>query len=175
MEQPEGYRQNGSKLVCKLNKAIYGLKHAPRLWFEKLKTTLIKLGFNHTRSDNSLFTKFLKNIVMYILIYVDDFIVTENNESEISNLIQQLNNEFSIKDLDDLHCFLRIEVKRLSNSAIQLSQKKYISEILLKTKMDQANNLPTPMTTKTCSYQKQGENHLLMQNTPGVLLELYNM
>lgn len=41
--------------VCKLHKAIYGLKKAPRAWFECLRGTLISWGFYNTKGDSSLF------------------------------------------------------------------------------------------------------------------------
>lgn len=55
--------------------------------FEKLKTTLIRQGYKSTKLDNSLFTKFHNATVMYILVYVDDFIVTGNSNEEIRHLI----------------------------------------------------------------------------------------
>lgn len=87
IEQPPGYKQD-IKYVCRLNKAIYGLKHALRVWFDKLKTTLISLSFQFAKSDNSLFIKNDKVSTIYILIYVDDLIITGDNDVEISNLIQ---------------------------------------------------------------------------------------
>lgn len=56
MQQPEGYINN-TNLMCKLNKAIYGLKQSPRVWFDKLKSRLVKIGYHPTKTDNSLFTK----------------------------------------------------------------------------------------------------------------------
>lgn len=45
---------NGS-LACKLNKAIYRLKQAPRAWFERLQTFLSSIDFIFSKSDSSLF------------------------------------------------------------------------------------------------------------------------
>ena len=45
MTQPPGFESSDKSLVCKLNKAIYGLKQAPKAWFERLKVTLLKFGF----------------------------------------------------------------------------------------------------------------------------------
>lgn len=36
MQQPEGFQQGGSHIVCKLNKSLYGLRQAPHAWFDKL-------------------------------------------------------------------------------------------------------------------------------------------
>lgn len=47
-------------------------------------TTLTELNYQLIKPNNSLFTKFSNRRVLYILIYVDDFIITGNNGSEIS-------------------------------------------------------------------------------------------
>lgn len=44
IEQPHGREKSGD-LVCKLQKAIYGLKTAPRRWQLKLRQVLNQIGF----------------------------------------------------------------------------------------------------------------------------------
>lgn len=58
MRLPPGFRpENGDRnLVCRLRKSLYGLRQAPRCWFEKLQTALIKYGFTQSYRDYSLFT-----------------------------------------------------------------------------------------------------------------------
>src|SRR4051812_39743235 len=46
MEQPPGYVVQGEKLVCRLKKAIYGLKQSPRTWFEKFSHIASKGDFS---------------------------------------------------------------------------------------------------------------------------------
>lgn len=137
MQQPPGFLQDSTR-VCKLKTAIYGLKQTPRVWFEKLKSTLNSLGYSPTKSDSPLFTNINKLSTVYILIYVDHLIVTGNNDEEIQILTKYLHKTFSIKDLGDIAYFLGIEVKRQSNSEIHLCQKKYISEHLIKVNMHEA-------------------------------------
>lgn len=78
--------ENGEP-VRKMKKEIYGLKQAPKVWFDKLKATLVRLGYKPTRSDNSLFTKFYRGTLTYVPIYVDDFIITGSNDNGIRNII----------------------------------------------------------------------------------------
>lgn len=123
MEQPLIFRKGNSRqLVCRQKKAIYDLKQAPRVWFDKLKSTLVKMGCTSTKSDNSKFTKFNNGETAYILIYVDDILITRSNQMEIS-YIKQRNEAFSVKDLGNLNYFLGIEVSRKSNSTMHLSQR----------------------------------------------------
>ena len=45
MEQPPGYVQNNSSLVCRLKKSLYGLKQAPRAWYAKMDSFLLDTSF----------------------------------------------------------------------------------------------------------------------------------
>ena len=57
MKQPQGFQdKDHSEFVCRLHKAIYGLKQVPRAWFTCLSTTLLDLGFMASLVDSSLFT-----------------------------------------------------------------------------------------------------------------------
>ena len=72
MKQPPGFEVTDKSLVCKLNKAIYGLKQDPRQWFDRLKSTLLQLGFVGSKSDSSLFIYRHQLHTVYLLVYVDD-------------------------------------------------------------------------------------------------------
>jgi histone deacetylase 1/2 len=50
-------------------------------------------------------------IKIYILVYVDDIIVTSSSNKAIASLLQDLGSAFALKDLGDLHFFLGMEVK----------------------------------------------------------------
>lgn len=109
MEQPHGFVfKSGS--ICRLKKAIYGLKQAPRAWFEKLSQALYQFGFYSSKADSSLFIKFSSNSCVFLLVYVDDIIITGSNQAEVKNLIDKLDSFFSLKDLGTLNFFLGIEV-----------------------------------------------------------------
>ena len=106
LQQAPSFVSSNPTQVCKLNKVIYGLKQAPRSWFQKLSSTLNNLGFSATKSDPSLFTKFTNNITIFILIYVDDIIITGSSSAAITHVISSLNKFFALKDLGSLHYFL---------------------------------------------------------------------
>jgi histone deacetylase 1/2 len=113
MRQPPGYEVKGkTEYICKLDKALYGLKQAPRAWFSKLSTKLIALGFTPSKADTSLFLFDKSGVIVYMLIYVDDIIVTRSSDQAITALLQNLSSEFALKDLGDLHYFLGIEVHK---------------------------------------------------------------
>ena len=69
MSQPLGYQHPiYPNHVCKLQRAIYGLKQTPRAWFSRLSTKLLELGFHGSHSDSSLFIYKTKSLTMFILI-----------------------------------------------------------------------------------------------------------
>ena len=98
--------------VYKLQKSLYGLKYAPRVWFDKLHQALIHLGFTSAKSDQSLFLKSTKAHTILVLVYVDDILITGSDSTMIGELITQLDNKFALKDLGNLDYFLGIQVKR---------------------------------------------------------------
>lgn len=67
--------------VCKLVKSLYILKQALRAWYEKLTKHLLKLNFKHFDFDDAtLFVKKASKIAVYLVVYVDDLLMTGNNE-----------------------------------------------------------------------------------------------
>ena len=106
MRQPPGFENaKMPNFVCKLDKAIYGLKQAPRAWYSRLSSKLINLGFKASKSDASLFIYIKGHVTMYMLIYVDDIIVTSSSSEAVTALLQDLKKDFALKVLGDLHYF----------------------------------------------------------------------
>ena len=146
MHQPEGYIDSTKPAhICKLNKTIYGLKQAPRAWYDKLKDTLLRWGFQNTKSDLSLFVLW-ENDHIILLIYVDYIIIIRSNNKSLETFITQLNIAFSLKDLGLLHYFLGIEVHK-DAGGMYLKQTKYIRDLLKKFNMEKASSYPTQMVT----------------------------
>ncbi|CAL2226844.1 unnamed protein product [Prunus armeniaca] len=87
MSLPPGYRvtdETGN--VCKLKKAMYGLKQSPRAWFGRFTTTMKKFGYQQANTDHTLFIKHKAGNVTLLIIYVDDMIVTSDDTVEIEGL-----------------------------------------------------------------------------------------
>jgi histone deacetylase 1/2 len=83
---------------------------------------------------------------MFILIYVDDIIVTGSSDHAINALLQDLKANFAIKDLGDLHYFLGIEVKKIHNGLL-LTQEKYATDLLDRVGMHGCKPAPTPLSS----------------------------
>jgi len=105
MQQPPGFVSKDSTLVCKQTKAIYGLKQAPHSWFHKLSQTLPSFGFTLAKSDPSLFTMFSNSFTMFILIYVDDIIITRSSSHAIASLVKNFTSTLCLERLGFLTLF----------------------------------------------------------------------
>ncbi|RVW40843.1 Retrovirus-related Pol polyprotein from transposon RE1 [Vitis vinifera] len=140
METPE----NSGK-VCKLRKSLYGLKQSPRAWFHRLTGVVKKHGFVQCQADHTLFMKHSKEGEMTLfIVYVDDIIITRDDEEGIGNLKKLLAREFEIKDLGQLRYFLGMEVGR-TKEGIVVTQRKYVLDLLQETGMLGCKPVDTPM------------------------------
>lgn len=160
MVQPLGFESQDSSLVCKLNKALYGLKQAPRAWYEQLTAALIKFDFAANKCDPSVFTYASKGTCVYVLVYVDDILITSTSSQLIHDLIKKLHTQFVLKQLGTLDYFLGIEVQRLQNRCLLLTQSKYMHDLLQRANMIDSKGINSPMMS-TCKLSKHGTDIVL--------------
>lgn len=159
MIQPPGFASENKNLVCRLHRALYGLKQAPRAWYERLHGALKQFGFKPSRCDPSLFTLSHNGHGLFVLVYVDDIIITGSSTPMIQHLINKLNAKFALKQLGDLDYFLRLEVKKQQDGSLFLTQTKCIKELLDKAHMSGANHINSPMVAN-CKLSKFGSDTL---------------
>ena len=145
MELPLGVVPPQPGQVCKLKKSLYGLRQANRQWYEKLSNVLLASGFMQSQADFSLFTKRKPDgSFTALLIYVDDMLLTGNDQDEIKSVKRTLDDLFRIKDLGQLKYFLGLEVAR-SSHGISLCQRKYTLELLQQAGLLGCKSVSTPM------------------------------
>ena len=158
MEQPPGYVAQGeSHKVCKLKKAIYGLKQSPRAWFDKFSQVASSYGLKQTSSDHSVFVRQCDKGIIILAVYVDDIIITGSDHEGIELLKSYLNKHFHMKDLGILRYFLGIEVAR-SKEGIFLSQRKYVLDLLEETGLKGSKPVDTPMDSNIKFSKTDGED-----------------
>ena len=130
MHQQPGFRDpHHPDYVCLLKKSLYALKQAPRTWYQRFAEFVATLGFSHSTCDHSLFIYHNGNATAYILLYVDDIILTTSSDTLRQIIMSKLSGEFTMKDLGRLSYFMDISVTRHSYG-IFLSQHKYAVEII---------------------------------------------
>ena len=152
MDIPPGYMSSSTGIVCRLQRALYGLKQSPRAWFGRFSMAMRKYGFQQSNSDHTLFLKRRQGKITALIIYVDDMIITGDDSEEIYRLEKHLAMEFEMKNLGGLKYFLGIEVAR-SKQGIFLSQRKYVLDLLAEVGMLDCK----PANTPTIQNQKLGE------------------
>lgn len=99
--------------VCNLRKTIYALKQTPQAWNDTLKWALFNWRFANTKADTSLFIFWHHKFIIQLLVYVDDVIITGNNDGMISKFVHHLDPSFALKDLGKLSYFLGIQLHYL--------------------------------------------------------------
>lgn len=148
MRIPEGIEAKENH-VCKLNKAIYGLKQSARCWFQRFDQVLKQRGFTNSSVDRCLYildrNHITKNI--YVILYVDDLLVVTFDEGILTNFKKYLMKQFSMKDMNEIKFFLGIKVERKGN-IITLDQSSYLKTVLKRFNMSDCKDISTPLPTK---------------------------
>nr|GEU60969.1 ribonuclease H-like domain-containing protein [Tanacetum cinerariifolium] len=130
MHQPPGFRDpQHPDHVRLLQRLLCSLKQAPWAWFKRFATYATRVGFHHIRYDSSLFIYRQGTDTPYLLLYVDDIVLTASSLTFLRRVIASLHAEFSMSDLGTLNYFLGISVTR-NTSGTFLSQKKYATKVL---------------------------------------------
>jgi hypothetical protein len=145
--QPTGFVDSTKpNHVCRLNKSLYGLKQAPRTWHSRFASQITSLGFVEAKSDTSLFIYCRGVDMAFLLLYVDDIVLTASSPSFLHRIITALRREFSMTDMGPLHHFLGVSVQRQGDSLF-LSQRQYMLEILERAGMRNCKASSTPVDT----------------------------
>ncbi|KAG7564160.1 Integrase catalytic core [Arabidopsis suecica] len=143
--QPEGFVVKGQEdKIYKLNKALYGLRQAPRAWNEKLNRVLNELQFKKCTKEPSVYRKQVDQHTLLVAVYVDDLFVSGTSVKFIEEFKKEMASKFEMSDLGKLTYYLGIEVCQLGEG-ITLNQKRYALKILEEAGMAECNPVHTPM------------------------------
>ncbi|GKE58145.1 ribonuclease H-like domain-containing protein, partial [Tanacetum coccineum] len=120
MYQPPGFQDSAHPdYACLLQRSLFGFKQAPH-------------GVD----------------TAYLLLYMDDIVLTASSSDLLKRIIRSLHQEFAMTDLGSLNYFLGISITR-DSSRMFLSQKKYVIEILERAGMVNCNPSRTPVDTES--------------------------
>jgi histone deacetylase 1/2 len=92
---------------------------------------------------------------MFVLVYVDDIIVASSSQAATDALLRNLEKEFALKDLGDLHYFLGIEVS--SRDGLRLSQGRYVADMIQRARMKKRKSINTPLPTTEKLSANEGQ------------------
>ena len=148
MMQPEGFVDptNAGK-ICKLQKSIFGLKHASRSWNIRFDEVVKGFDFIKNEEEACVYKKESGSSVAFLILYVDDILLIGNDIPMLDSIKTSLKNSFSMKDLGEAAYILGIKIYRdRSKRLIGLSQDIYIDKVLKRFSMEEAKKGFLPMS-----------------------------
>ncbi|GJW30262.1 ribonuclease H-like domain-containing protein, partial [Tanacetum coccineum] len=159
VKQPPGFEDPAHpNKVYRVVKALYGLHQAPRAWYERLSTFLLKHGYRRGAIDKTLFIKKDRRDIMLVQVYVDDIIFGSTKSSMVKDFEDLMQKEFKMSSMGELTFFLGLQVKQ-SNGGIFLSQDKYVKDILNKFDFRTIKPASTPIEAhKSLGKDEEGED-----------------
>ena len=154
MHLPRGFQSELKGKSClKLNKSIYGLSVAPRLWFKHLLAALELEGFKQSKHDPCLLTRH----DMLIIMYVDDLGLAAEKQDTIDLLIDNLRKKkFDLTKEGSFSEYLGIKYEEIEDGKIRMTQKGLIKKILQATGMDDCNPNWVPAAKTPLSKDEDG-------------------
>lgn len=145
MEVPKGVSaKNLSNKICKLKKALYGLRDAPKCWNDMFNNVIVKLGFKRSKKDPCLYI----SEGIYLLLYVDDLLIFSKSCEKLENLKENLLKNFKMTEVKNNRLtFLGLEITLFENRLI-ISQKNLIEKILKRFDMTNCKTRDIPIPSK---------------------------
>ena len=133
-------------MVCRLHKALYGVKWSPRAWYERLHNYLIKIGFEKIDDNNNLYLKTEggKGILL-AEIFFDDIIFGGPN-ALCKTFANEIKKEFEMCMFGEIKFFVGLQVYQMKYG-IHITQSKYVKEILKTFGMEDSKLVTIPMVT----------------------------
>jgi hypothetical protein len=152
VKPPVGCPKSAPGTYCRLLRSLYGLRRAPKLWFDKLSTHLLAMGLRSSPNSPCLFVGTLLpgEPPIYLGIYVDDIIYFSPSdvvEIKFESLLSSIGN---VDFMGQVTHFLGIEFtwQSLPNGhlAVSLTQQSFVDTLLdsLGISIDNVSHFSTP-------------------------------
>jgi hypothetical protein len=101
--QPTGFIESTClEHVCRLNRSLYSLKQAPRAWYQRFATFITSIGFTCSRTDMSLFILQCAEGTAFLLLYVNEIVLTASSTQLLDRITTSLRSEFAMMDMGSL-------------------------------------------------------------------------
>jgi hypothetical protein len=147
MEQPEGFEEPGKETwVWKLQKGLYGMKQAGRIWNKTMNDAMISWGFTRLACESCIYYRRRDSGVVIAAVHVDDFLSIANPPTENAAFKTQMKGVWTISDLGDVRFCVGIAVSRDREArTISLSQTALIDRVIIQFGQQDAYPAKTPM------------------------------
>lgn len=146
MKQPEGFEQKNPDWVLRLQKSLYGLKQAGRVWHETLHKALVEMGFARITCEHSVWVYGRGDERVIVPVYVDDMTIAAKSRDAVDKIIQQLKKYFKLRELGPTTWLLGVAVDHDRNrGTLTLSQRQYALDILDRFGMSNCDTVVSPL------------------------------
>ena len=169
IDQPPGFEKGEANNVCKLRKAIYGLKQSGRMWNNVINDFLTNLDFVRSEIDHCIYFKKSEDSIVYILIWVDDLIIAASDITIMNNVKAQPSSEFKMVDLGTLSWFLGIDFE-ITEDKITMSQSTYLKKVLSRFDMSNCKGVKTPCDKLVFDDDSRAIENILYRSAVGSLV-----
>ncbi|CAI7844516.1 unnamed protein product, partial [Closterium sp. NIES-53] len=132
-----------------LRRPVYGLRQAPREWYDTLRTTLAALGFAPSTVDPSLFLRIDATLPpFYVLVYVDDLVFATADTEALAHVKSELQKRHTCTDLGELTSYLGLRITRdRAQRTITLTQSHMVQQVLQGFGFTYSSPQSTPLPT----------------------------
>ncbi|GJW83861.1 retrovirus-related pol polyprotein from transposon TNT 1-94 [Tanacetum coccineum] len=149
VSQPEGFVDpHHPNHVYHLKKVLYGLKHAPRAWYDILLKFVLAQGFSKGVVDPTLFIWKIGKHTLHVQIYVDDIIFASTDPRDYDRFSNKMSSKFQMSMMGQISFFLGLQISQ-NPRGIFINQSKYAKEILKKFDLHNSDPVDTPMVEWT--------------------------
>uniref|UniRef100_A0AAV1UT40 Integrase catalytic domain-containing protein n=1 Tax=Peronospora matthiolae TaxID=2874970 RepID=A0AAV1UT40_9STRA len=171
---PEGVNLDSTFDCLVLVKSIYGLKKASRVWNETFDEYVCSIGFQVSDFDPCLYIKTSDGHCVFILVYVDDVLMTGSSLELIAQTKNDLKTRFEMTDSGKCAFALGIELLGGEDGSVTLCQRRYVDDILKRFGMDdcKAVSSPVDMSSRLISSNAATKVDAPFRKAVGALMHL---
>jgi hypothetical protein len=145
--------------VLLLKRAVYGLRQAPRAWFERLKEHLVSFGFEPSSADPSLYVLNKDGVRSYLLVYVDDLLAASVSLEMVQEVKRHIMSEFAARDMGEASTFLGYEISRdRAKRELIIRQSGLVREYAVKFGAERVKKRRVPIPAGTVLQVKQDKS-----------------
>ncbi|CAI7774483.1 unnamed protein product [Closterium sp. NIES-53] len=133
-----------------LRRPVYGLRQAPREWYDTLRTTLAALGFAPSTADPSLLLRTDTSLPpFYVLVYVEDLVFATADTAGLAHVKSELQKRHTCTDLGELRSYLGLQITRdRAQRTITLTQSHMVQQVLQRFDFTYSSPQATPLPTR---------------------------
>jgi hypothetical protein len=126
------YKDEKHEIIVKLQKALYGCIQSSKLWYNHIKNTLERLGYTANVTDSCVFNKQVGGKQCTIVLYVDDLLVTSEDETAIDELEAQLIATYQkvTSTAGRIHSYLGMTFDFTTEGSVSVTMQGYIDDMM---------------------------------------------